>query len=43
MNDTIITWNVTNWVTVLVMVGIGYVLVSAGAKVIQNHKAKKAA
>jgi hypothetical protein len=26
MNDNIITWNVTNWITVVLMAGIGFFL-----------------
>lgn len=29
MNENILSWNVTNWVTVLLMVAAGYYLVSA--------------
>lgn len=32
MNDNIIAWNVTNWVTVVLMAAIGFFLVGAFLK-----------
>lgn len=43
MNDTILTWNVTNWVTVLVMAFLGFLIVGAGAQAWKAYQANKAA
>lgn len=43
MNDTILTWNVTNWVTVLVMATLGFVVVGAGARAIRQYRESRAA
>lgn len=40
MNETLITWNVTNWITVVVMVSLGMVALATVAQVIQNIKGK---
>lgn len=43
MNETILTWNVTNWITVLVMAFVGFVIVGAGAQAWRQYQSKKAA
>jgi len=35
MNENILTWNVTNWVTVILMAAIGFTLIGLGAKFYQ--------
>lgn len=40
---TIITWNPANWVTVLLMVALGFFIVGAVTKVIQQRQGKAAA
>jgi len=43
MSDpVIITWNVTNWVTIFLMAVLGFALVSAMMKAYKDYKAKKA-
>jgi predicted cobalt transporter CbtA len=37
MDENIITWNVTNWITVVLMVAIGFTLLGFA----QNYWAKK--
>jgi len=37
MDENIISWNVTNWITVVLMVAIGYTLLG----LLQNWYAKK--
>lgn len=32
MEETIITWNATNWVTVVVMVALGFLILAAAAQ-----------
>jgi len=32
MNENIITWNVANWITVVLMAAIGFALLGAGQK-----------
>lgn len=39
---TILTWNVPNWITVVLMVGAAYFIAAAGSKAIQSRKAKAA-
>lgn len=42
MNESILTWNVTNWVTVLVMVFLGFLIIAAatqGWKTVQANRA----
>lgn len=40
MNDeNIISWNPANWITVVLMVSLGYVIVGAAARIIQQRKA----
>jgi hypothetical protein len=36
MNENILTWNVTNWVTVILMAAIGFALLGMGAKLYQS-------
>ncbi len=33
MEETILTWNVTNWITVLVMVAVGYLVLGFVAQI----------
>jgi len=37
-DETILTWNFSNWVTVLIMVGLGFALVNALLKVYRQKK-----
>lgn len=36
--QTIITWNITNWITVVFMVGIGFLILAVAAQAF--HKAR---
>ena len=36
MNENILTWNVTNWITVILMAAIGFTLIGVGAKLYQS-------
>jgi hypothetical protein len=40
MNDNIIAWTPTNWVTVILMVGTGFVILGAVARFVREHNAK---
>lgn len=40
--ETIITWNATNWVTVVVMVAIGFMILAVAAQVFHNWRARQA-
>lgn len=37
MNENIITWNLTNWITILLMAGIGFFGLGAATKFIQSR------
>jgi hypothetical protein len=37
--QTIISWNPANWITVLLMVALGFTILGAAAKVYQQKKA----
>ena len=41
MDETIITWNVTNWVTVTVMVFLGMIVIGAAAQAYRAMKPKE--
>lgn len=43
MNDTILTWNMTNWITVVVMALLGFLIIGAAAQGYQKYKASKSA
>jgi hypothetical protein len=34
----ILTWNITNWITVVIMGAVGFALIGLGQKVWQNRK-----
>lgn len=34
---TVLTWNMTNWLSVILMAGIGFALLGLGMKVWQNR------
>jgi len=36
--ETIITWNAANWVTVLIMVALGFTILAAVAKIVQMKR-----
>ena len=42
MNENIITWNVTNWITVVLMVAIGWAIVNAGKALMLKKQAAAA-
>jgi hypothetical protein len=42
-DETIITWNATNWVTVVVMVAIGFTVLAVAAQFFHNWRARKQA
>lgn len=39
MDGTILSWNFTNWVTVVLMAAVGFALVGVGMKLWQNRQA----
>jgi predicted negative regulator of RcsB-dependent stress response len=39
MNENILTWNVENWITVILMAAIGFFLVGLAQKWWQSHHA----
>lgn len=41
--ETILSWNAPNWITVLIMVFLGLALIGATVKVIQSRRAPAAA
>lgn len=41
--ETILSWTPANWITVLLMVFLGFTILGFSAKVWQNYSAKKAA
>jgi len=38
MEDTIITWNVTNWITIVLMAALGYLLLALVAQGFQRAR-----
>lgn len=43
MNENIIAWNVTNWVTVILMAAIGFFILGSLMKWRQSAQSKKSA
>lgn len=41
MNENIIAWNVTNWITVILMASIGFFLLGIAQKFLQQQRAAK--
>jgi hypothetical protein len=37
--QTIISWNPANWITVVLMVALGFTIVGAFARIVQQRKA----
>lgn len=37
MNENILTWNVANWISVVLMAAIGFALVGVGIKLYQGQ------
>jgi hypothetical protein len=37
--EVILSWNVTNWVTVVIMAVLGFALLGAVVKIVKNRKA----
>lgn len=37
MDENIISWNVTNWITVILMAAIGFAVLGLAQKLIQKH------
>lgn len=37
--DNYITWNITNWITIVLMAALGFMLLSLGAQFYHNQKA----
>lgn len=38
MDETIITWNATNWITVVVMVALGFLVLAVIAQLFHNWR-----
>lgn len=41
MNENILTWNVENWVSVILMAAIGFMLLGLAQKWYQTHHARQ--
>lgn len=39
-DETLLTWNVTNWVTVILMVTLGFFILGALTKIYQQKRGK---
>jgi hypothetical protein len=37
MNENILTWNVANWISVILMAAIGFALIGVGTKFYQSR------
>jgi hypothetical protein len=42
MEETILSWNATNWITVVLMAAIGFLVLAVIAQAVQNFRSKKA-
>ncbi len=40
--ETLITWNVPNWITVVLMVTVGFFVLGAGGNLLRSFGAKQA-
>jgi hypothetical protein len=38
MDETILTWNITNWITVVIMAALGFLLLALIAQVFHNMR-----
>jgi hypothetical protein len=38
MEENLITWNVSNWITVILMAALGFALLGLVKKLYQNHQ-----
>lgn len=38
MNDVVLTWSVTNWITIIIMVTVGFALLALLAQVFHSNK-----
>jgi hypothetical protein len=43
VEHNMLTWNIPNWITVVLMVGLGYLLVSLVAQLVRGRLGTKAA
>lgn len=41
MEETVLTWTVPNWVTVLLMVAVGFAVIGFGAKLLKSVGSKQ--
>lgn len=41
--ETIISWNIPNWITIVLMAAVGFALLGVGAKLYQQYQAQKPA
>ena len=39
MNESVISWTPANWITVILMVGIGFAIIGVGVKIVQQRRA----
>lgn len=42
MDETILSWNVTNWITIVLMAAVGFALLGLVMKIVQSQMAKQA-
>lgn len=40
-SESIISWNPANWITILLMVALGFTILGAGAKIYQQRQASQ--
>lgn len=41
MNESIISWNFTNWVTIVIMASVGFVLAALAAQLVHSAAGSK--
>jgi hypothetical protein len=39
MSETVISWTPANWITIVLMVVLGYAIIGAATRIIQQRKA----
>lgn len=43
MNESVISWTPANWITVVIMVAIGFTVIGAATRIIQQKRANQGA
>lgn len=39
MDETIISWTPANWITIIIMVALGFTILGAAARIVQQKRA----